>query len=189
MLRLHTLLPGGFTIRQLANASFTLRGLTKRFADGAESLGWVDQVGSKPSKSGKSIEIIYKVTPLGRAALIKDVSPLYAELRADKADAPSCYFRSIEAAEASLAHYLGQVERGENTAAKIADHHLSPKGDVRKELKICFSDYEALKDIDAAAADQLRKRIWSVIQRTDDGMKREFPRYKGNLLDYFRGEG
>lgn len=189
MLRLHTLLPDGFTVRQLSNASFALRGLTKRFTEGAESLSWVAQVGSKPSKSGKLIETIYKVTPTGRAALIKAVSPLYADLRAGTVEAPACYFRSIEAAEASLAYYLGQVERGENTTEKLAHDDLSAKGDVRDDLKVCFSDYEALKDIDAAAADQLRKRIWSVIRRTEDGMKREIPKYKGNLLDYFRGEG
>ncbi|MCS4089164.1 hypothetical protein [Rhizobium sp. BK176] len=188
MLRLHTLLPDGFTIRQLSNASFTLRGLTKRFTEGAESLSWVAQVGSKPSKSGKSIETIYKVTPSGRAALIRAVSPLYADLRAGTVDAPACYFRSIEAAEESLVYYLGQVERGENTMETLVRDHLSAKGDVRHDLKICFSDYEGLKDIDAAAADQLRKRIWSVIQRTNDGMKAENPKWKGNLLDYFRGE-
>jgi hypothetical protein len=188
-LRLHTLLPDGFTIRQLSNASFTQRGLTKRFAEGAESLSWVAQVGSKPSKSGKSIETIYKVTQTGRAALIKAVSPLHADLRAGTVEALSGYFRSIDAAEASLAYYLGQVDRGENTVEKVAEDHLSSKGDVRHDLKICFSDYECLKDIDAAAADQLRKRIWSVIQRTDEGIKRENPKYKGSLLDYFRGEG
>lgn len=186
MLRLHTLLPAGFTVRQLSNASFTLKGPSKRFAEQAASNGWLSQVDMRPSKSGRSMEAVYVVTPSGRAALIAEVSPLHRKIADGEPLGSPDYFSSIEAAEDAVAVYVGKVDRGEDTFP--VGNGLSPLGDFRKAIKTCFADYEALKDCNVDIAKQVRVRIWVAIKEANDAMVRENPRYNGSLIDYFKGE-
>jgi hypothetical protein len=187
MLRLHTLLPAGFTVRQLSNASFTLKAPAKRFAEQAATDGWLSQVDIRPSKSGRSMEAVYVVTPSGRAALIAEVSPLHRRIADGQPLKLADYLGSIEAAEEAVKFYVGKVDRGEDTFP--GNGGKSSLGDFRKAIKTCLADYEALKDVNVDIAKQVGVRIWAAIKKANDAMVRENPRYKGSLLDYFKGEG
>lgn len=185
LLRMHTLLRGGFTVRNVSNASFTSKALTKRFIEGAQTLRWVDDIGAKPSKSGRSVETIYRVTDNGRLALIKACSPLHAAMSAGVSVGPPVFFESVEHAESCLSEYLD--EQDDDSCLEPKGLELSPLANLKKVIKDCFADYEALKDIDPVSAGQLRARLWNVMQRAEERMKRKTPK-SGSLLDYFRGE-
>lgn len=186
ILRLHTLSPNGFTVRQVSNAAFNPRALTKRLMEEAEVAGWLREADRKPSKSGKTIEIVYQATDFGRQQLIASASLLKEKLSSSSGASREAYFHSIIEVEECVARYLDKVEKGEDTFPTMGD---TDRINFKKSMKACFADYEALKDLDATAAADVRKRLWQAIQKADEGVKRESPRYKGNLLDYFKGEG